>query len=235
MRKIWSGLLAAGMLTATAAVTAQVVNPANPSNTPPPDANQRPGVQQTRPAPAAEGEVKNTVTIAGCLQNAPAGASTTGRGSTRTAASAGFVLANPQITASGDLPARGAPGAVGTTGGGASAAYTLDGDVKLLSPHVNHQVRVTGTLQSGSSASATGANRAAAASTAAGTTLKVEKVEMVSDTCATVNTGRPDTTPRGAPAEPAQPARPAQPGRGGQPTQPADPARPAQPAVPPAR
>ena len=69
------------------------------------------------------------------------------------------------------------------TSGLTSTGYRLEGDDKLISPHLNHQVRITGTVQS-SSASATGAAAAAPGSTAAGSTLKVEKVEMVAATCA---------------------------------------------------
>lgn len=72
--------------------------------------------------------------------------------------------------------------AVGTSGL-TSAGYRLEGDEKLISPHLNHQVRIIGTVQ-GSSASATGAANAAPGSTAAaGQTLRVEKVEMVSPKC----------------------------------------------------
>lgn len=175
MSKHWSGLFVAGVLAASATLAAQV---GSPVATPPADSGARPGTQRTTPPPAATAEVKNTVTISGCLQNAPAATAAAGRDST--AMAGGFVLANPQMTASGDAATR---GVVGTTGVDTKTTYRLEGDAKLLLPHVDHQVRVTGTLQS-SAASATGAARAAEGSTAAGATLKVESVEMVNATCA---------------------------------------------------
>ena len=71
--------------------------------------------------------------------------------------------------------------AVGTSGLTASG-YRLEGDEKLISPHLNHQVRIVGTIQS-SSASPTGAANAAAGSTAAGPSLKVDSVTMVAAKC----------------------------------------------------
>lgn len=219
MKNIWSGLFVAGVLAASTTVAAQV---GSPVATPPADNNERPGTQRTTPAPAAQAEVKNTVTVSGCLQNAPAAATASGRGSPDAAAAGGFVLANPQMTASGAAADR---GVVGTTGSDVETTYRLDGDAKMLSPHVNHQVRITGTLQS-SAASATGAARSAPGSTAAGATLKVESVEMVDATCASASPSPSVATPRAEPAQPAQPAQPARPGRGGQPAQPATPAVP---------
>jgi hypothetical protein len=60
--------------------------------------------------------------------------------------------------------------------------YQLDGDDKSISPHLNHEVEITGTVQpaAGGGASAAGAGGSAAAS---GPTLKVESVKMVAATC----------------------------------------------------
>jgi hypothetical protein len=60
--------------------------------------------------------------------------------------------------------------------------YRLDGEDKTISPHLNHQVEITGTVQR-SSASATGAANAAPGSAAAGPTLKVDSVKMIAATC----------------------------------------------------
>ena len=68
----------------------------------------------------------------------------------------------------------------GTTA--AVADYRLEGEDKTLSPHLNHQVEITGTVQRGS-ASATGAANAAPGSAAAGPTLKVDSVKMIAATC----------------------------------------------------
>jgi hypothetical protein len=97
-------------------------------------------------------------------------------------------------------------GAVGTAGVDSRGGYRLEGDQKMLSPHLNHQVRITGMLQS-SAASAAGAGRPNAA------TLKVDKVEMVAATCEPAAA----SAPRSQPAQPATPAVPAQPGLPGRP------------------
>ena len=218
MRKYRSGLFVAAVLAASATLGAQAQGQ-SPASVPPADANTSPGVQQAPRAPAAQVRTQNTVNISGCLENAPAAAAAAGRDST-----AGFVLANAEMTASG----RPAPGGAVGTAGSSTTSYRLEGDEKLISPHLNHQVRITGTLQS-SAASAVGAEKSAAGSTASGGTLKVESVEMVAATCAAAN--KPAASPRSAdpaPAQPAQPARPAEPAR-------PDPAKPAAPDVPPDR
>ena len=81
-----------------------------------------------------------------------------------------------------------AGGAVGTSG--TAARYSLSGDEKTISPHLNHQVEITGTLDSGSAGAGAGAPSAGAGAgasaggaSAAGPTLKVESVKMVSATC----------------------------------------------------
>jgi hypothetical protein len=114
------------------------------------------------------------VTISGCIQNAPAG----GAGATASAATAPkFVLAK------GKMVSGAAGSAVGTSGTTATVMeYRLDGEDKALSPHLNHQVEITGTVQS-SSASATGAANAAPSTAAAGPTLKVDSVKMIAATC----------------------------------------------------
>jgi hypothetical protein len=105
------------------------------------------------------------VTISGCIQNAPAG----GADATASAATAPkFVLAKGKMV-------NGAAGstAVGTSGTTATVMdYRLDGEDKTISPHLNHQVEITGTVQ-----------RSSAATGAAGPTLKVDSVKMVAATC----------------------------------------------------
>jgi hypothetical protein len=54
--------------------------------------------------------------------------------------------------------------------------YQLDGEEKAISPHLNHQVEVTGTVEPAGAGAAAGA-------TGAGPTLKVQSVKMVSATC----------------------------------------------------
>jgi hypothetical protein len=60
--------------------------------------------------------------------------------------------------------------------------YQLDGEEKTISPHLNHQVEITGTVQGGAAPGA-GAAAAGAGAGAAGPTLKVDSVKMVSATC----------------------------------------------------
>jgi hypothetical protein len=205
MKKHCTGVIAAAVVAFTASLAAQGQSPAN---VPPADANAAPGAQKTAPAPSAQTRAADTVTIAGCLESSPAAAG---------ASATSFVLANAQMSG-----ARASGGAVGTAGSTSPSSYRLEGEEKMLSPHLNHQVRITGMVQS-SSASATGAARAAGGSTAAGATLKVEKVEMVAATCEPAPAA---TAPRTAPAQPAQPAEPGRTEK---------PAQPGQPAVPPGR
>jgi hypothetical protein len=204
MKKYWSGLIAAGMVAATAALGAQGQNPAN---TPPPDAAAPAGVQRAPASPSAQTRT-DTITITGCLQNAPATASAretatnsdsaAGKApdaaatSPRSTADPQFVLSSAAMAADGKAN----PGPVGTSGSTATT-YRLQGDTAMLSPQLNKRVEISGTLQS-SSASATGAANAAPGSTAAAPTLKVESVKMLAETCAAGigNTVAPSPEPK---------------------------------------
>lgn len=142
--------------------------------------SQEPAAQAPRPtAPrepsaAAPRSAQEKVTISGCIESAP-----TAVGGAAASAAAGpkFMLSNAKM---GDAAAR---SAVGTSGTAAAATrYRLDGEEKTISPHLNHQVEITGTVQT-SSASATGEANAAPGSAAAGPVLKVDSLKMVSATC----------------------------------------------------
>jgi hypothetical protein len=161
MKKLWSGVIAASFV-ATVGLSAQQAPPASP-----PAAPGSP--QQPAPSAQASGQSK-TVTLSGCIQNAPAAsASATAAGASASASSAPkFVLS----TKGGG--AAGAGAAVGTSG--TAMRYQLDGEEKAISPHLNHQVEITGTVQPAGASAASGA-------TAAGPTLKVDSVKMVSATC----------------------------------------------------
>lgn len=211
MSRYWSGLIPAAAFAATAALGAQGQNPAN---TPPPDAAEPAGVQRTTPSPSAQTRT-DTVTIAGCLQSAPMASATPGaadRGSTTAADAPGrttsgsaagntsqtmarsqFVLNAAALTAEG----KAAPAPVGTSGTTATS-YQLQGDVATLTPHLNHRVEITGTVQS-SAASTTGAANARPGSTAAGTTLRVDSVKMLAETC---DTGAATPAPAAQPRQP---------------------------------
>jgi hypothetical protein len=189
MSRYRSGLVAAAAIAAAAALGAQGQNPAN---TPPADAGAPAGVQRT--TPMASG---NTASRDGRSSTAAGSGSATGSASGNTTARAAtgtqFVLNAAPMTAEGK-----APGPVGTSGT-ASTSYQLQGDAETLSPHVNHRVEITGTLQS-SAASATGAANARTGATASGPTVRVDSVKMLADKC---DTAASTTT---APAEPIAPA-----------------------------
>lgn len=154
MRKLWSGVIAASFV-ATVGLSAQQAPPTTPPAAPG-------GAQQ--PAPSAQSSQSKTVTLSGCIQNAPAPA-----GAAASAANAPkFVLS----TKGGGATGAGAP--VGTSG--TAMRYQLDGEEKSISPHLNHQVEITGTVQPAGAAAAAGAS-------GAGPTLKVDSVKMVAATC----------------------------------------------------
>jgi hypothetical protein len=139
--------------------------PATPRQPAVPAPGQQPatqGEQSQRPQPAATQLAKTT--ISGCIQNAPPAAPAAG-GAAPAAAASKFDLANAKTVT---------PAPVGTTGTAAVTRYRLEGDDKLLTPHLNHQVEITGTI---APASAVGA--------AASPALKVESVKMVAATCPT--------------------------------------------------
>ena len=228
MHRYWSGLAVAGMMAGTAVLTAQSQNPVNtpPTDVASPPGVQR--VPDS--PPSAQTRTGNTVTISGCIQSAQpsttagnttganrdtarnnpnAGGATTpntgaaagGANTPNTGARAGagnassFVLANASMAGGA-----GNRGPVGTTGSATASSYQLMGDTAMITPHLNHQVEITGRLQT-SSASSTGAANAAPGSTAASPTLQVESVKMVSSTCSPATT----TTPGGNNSTPTTP------------------------------
>jgi len=180
MKRQWLGVVVAAGFATTAVLGAQG-NP-SPRNTPPTDAASPPGVQRPEPAPSAQPKA-GSVTMTGCIQDVPMTAGATapgipGRASEVNAAASAktFYLNNTKMAADAgrDRPQVG-------TSGLAATGYRLDGDSALITPHLNHQVRVVGVVQE-SDASPAGASNAAR-SAAAGPTLKVESVTMVASAC----------------------------------------------------
>ena len=154
MRKFWTGVVAASFM--TVGLAAQQ----NPPGGGAPGAPGAPGGQ--RPVPAPSAQAGKAVTLSGCIQNAPPAAA-------GAASDAKFVLADAKMAG----PA-GAPGApVGTAG--TATRYTLSGEEKAISPHLNHQVEITGTVESSGSGDPGGKPAAP--------TLKVESVKMVAAKC----------------------------------------------------
>jgi hypothetical protein len=194
MSRYWSGFVAASVLAVTAGLGAQGQNPAN---TPPPDASAPAGVQRA-PAPPSAQTRTETVTISGCLQNAP---STALRGATADNPAAG-ASARPQfILSSAAATSTAKPDQAVGTAGSAATTYQLQGDATMLSPHLNKKVEITGAVQS-SSASATGAANAAPGSAAAGPTLRVESVKMLTEACDAAKAPAPAAPAAAAPPEP---------------------------------
>jgi hypothetical protein len=172
--RFWSGVIAAGFV-ATVGLSAQ--------QNPPGGAPAAPGGQANRPAPTsqASGQGKS-VTISGCIQTAPGGgasATAAAGGATASASTSKFVLANAKMSGGG---------AVGTTGSASATRYQLQGEEKAIAPHLNHQVEITGMVDTtasagGGAAGAQAGGGAAGSSSQAGPVLKVESVKMVSATC----------------------------------------------------
>jgi hypothetical protein len=129
-----------------------------------------PSTQGERPTAPAGAQVASKVSISGCIQNAPTASATPGGAAPAAGgAAAKFVLSNAKA-------ATGA-GAVGTAGSAVTATrYQLEGEEKTISPHVNHQVEITGTVQPAGAGAAAGA-------AAAGPMLKVESLKMIAAKC----------------------------------------------------
>jgi hypothetical protein len=146
---------------------AQVQQPANPSQQPVTrDQAPTPRGQQAATAQPAK------ITMSGCIQNAPPAAVASGEAAPpagaapSTPAASKFELASAKIVS--ESP-------VGTSGTATSVTkYRLEGEEKAITPHLNHQVEITGTL----SPAATGATSATVAPM-----LKVESVKMVAAKC----------------------------------------------------
>jgi len=171
----WAGVFVAAAVATTAVLSAQG-NP-SPANTPPADAAAPPSIQKPAiPSVPAPVQAKaNTVTISGCIQDTPmvTAAAKPAEAPPAAPGSKSFYLNNATMAADA---ARDRP-AVGTSGL-TSAGYRLDGDTEKLTPHLNQQVRVVGTLQTASSAGAP-------------QTLKVDSVTMVSLKCEPATAAKP--------------------------------------------
>ena len=173
MKNVVSAIVVACAMSVAVGVSAQGQpgsQGTEPRTTPPATSTQSPTTEQRT---GAQRQADQKVTISGCIQNAPAA---TGA-SASTAAASKYVLNNAKMAGGA------ASSTVGTSGTTAASKYRLEGEDKTISPHLNHQVEITGTVQN-SSASAAGAGASATAgSAAAEPMLKVDSVKMVSATC----------------------------------------------------
>jgi hypothetical protein len=154
MKDIVSATVVAVLLAVSLSAQGQSQQPAPPG---------QPGEQSTPRAPQATTSPLAKVTISGCVQNPPPAAPAAGAVPSAPAASK-FDLANAKMVT---------PAAVGTSGTAAAVTrYRLEGDEKIITPHLNHQVEITGTVSPASGTAATAAPM-----------LKVESVKMVAAKC----------------------------------------------------
>ena len=161
MRIVVSAIFVASSL--AVGLSAQGQPPATQSQQPA-DRTEQAAPREPQPAAPSEPQAATVqltkVTIGGCIQNAPPAAAAADAAPSSPAASK-FDLANAKMVTSGP---------VGTTGTSAPVVrYRLEGDEKTLTPHLNHQVEIIGTV--------------APALGAAAPMLKVDSVKMVSATC----------------------------------------------------
>ena len=152
MRRTLSAIFVASSVAIAAAQGQQ------PAGEPPSAAPQQPATERpAAPRPqSASGQLTKT-TISGCIQSVPAAAASA-------PAASKFELARAKMVT---------PAPVGTSGTAATAArYRLEGEEKLITPHLNQQVEITGTVSPASGGATT-------------PMLKVESVKMVAATCPT--------------------------------------------------
>jgi hypothetical protein len=127
------------------------------------------GQQPPTTTPAQPSAQAGKVTISGCIQAAAPEAAAPGAPAAAPASSSKFDLASAKVVTAGP---------VGTTGTAPTATrYRLEGEEKVISPHMNHQVEISGTVTP-----ATGGGVGAAA---ASPMLKVDSVKMVAAKCTT--------------------------------------------------
>jgi hypothetical protein len=152
---------------ATVFVASSLVVSPGAQGQPPAAPGQEPTTQIQKPEPPTLGQQPpvtqlGKVTIGGCIQSAPPAAPAAGAPSTPVAPR--FDLANAKVVSGGP---------VGTTGAAATATrYRLEGEEKTISPHLNHQVEITGTVSPAPSSAA-----------GAAPMFKVESLKMIAAKC----------------------------------------------------
>jgi len=171
MKRHWSSAFIAAVFVTTAVVGAQGDKPAAPQPGAPPADVQQPGAPPAgiqRIPPAEQAKPAGTVTMTGCIQDTPAVAADAGRAA-GPAATKTYFLNNVMAADAGA-----GRGAVGTSG--SATGFRLEGDAAVISPHLNHQVRIVGTLERAPGAGAPGP-------AAAAPSLRVESVTMLAAKC----------------------------------------------------
>lgn len=135
-----------------------------------PEASAAAPAQRPDAGAAARAE---TLTIQGCVQKAPAPASST-PGAVGTAGASTYTLSN---TARPPASAAGAGAAI-------APSYRLDADDSKLSGHVGHKVEITGTVEDrAGSVGAGGSPNATASAPGMAPRLKVDAVKMIAANC----------------------------------------------------
>lgn len=148
--------------------------PGEPPRTPTP---QSPPISRQPESPK-----NDQITVTGCIEQSQAQASTKEPSPTGTSGKASgtskiskFILTNPKLQgASAGGPTSSNPSSSSTSGG----MYQLDARDSKLSPHVGHQVEVTGSIKAGSAPNASDPDAPK---------LKVENVKMISTTCSSTS------------------------------------------------
>jgi hypothetical protein len=146
--------------------------------------------QSTPVSRPPESPKNDQLTVAGCIEQSQAQGSTKEPSATGTSGTSGkasgtskvskFILTNPKLQgASAGTPNSSTSSSSPASGG----MYQLDARDSKLSPHVGHQVEVTGSIK-GSTSSASGPDAPK---------LKVENIKMISTSC--VSPSSPASTP----------------------------------------
>jgi len=135
-----------------------------------------PGTTQTTTGePRSSGGYNATFT--GCVERADQLATASPAAQSTDKDSQSFMLTGAFRGAAGTTP-------VGTAGGPPTpASYQLDADRAMLSPHVGHQVEVTGFVTVGMGAGASTGGATTVAALDATPHVKVENIKMIAETC----------------------------------------------------
>lgn len=162
---------------------------ASPAAQPPRVPGEPPRPPQSPPGSRPPESPKNDqITVTGCIEQSQAQASTKEPSATGTSGKAGgtskgtkFILTNPKLQgASAGTPTSSSSSSASASGG----VYQLDARDSKLSPHVGHQVEVSGTIKGSVTSSPSAANAPK---------LKVENVKTISTSCSSASS--PTSTP----------------------------------------
>jgi len=151
-RQTSSGVLAAMVFAATVAVAAQT--PTSQNSPEPTPAPQPETTVQAPAAPPAQSSESSKITVAGCLQAAPASPTGTS-GNAPSVPPAATDAPQKSDAASGDVKlvlANAVPSPAGATASASSSSsarltYQLIANAEALKPHVGKKLELTGTLE----------------------------------------------------------------------------------------